>query len=128
LATVVGLLIPADRGEPVALVALGLRASQLSDAIGGGLLEDALYADCEGAGYTFYLDEQRVAKGLPHNDRAAVLSARLGHVDRSWLAGLRGEVLVLGYDEHLDDVSVPPSVVDAAACCGLAVQRVREGR
>jgi hypothetical protein len=128
VATVLGLVIPADRGEPVTLAVLGLTASRLSDAIGGGLLEDALCAVCDGSGYTFYLDEQRVAKGLPRNERAAVLSARLGHVGRAWLAGLCGDVLVLGCDERLDDADVPPSVVDAATRCGLDVQPVREAR
>jgi hypothetical protein len=30
-----------------------------------------------------YPDEHRVAKGLPRNDRAAVLAVRLGHVNRA---------------------------------------------
>jgi hypothetical protein len=106
----------------VVLSVLRLTASELSDAIGGGLLEDALTAGTGGFGYTFYVDEFRVAKGLPGNSRAAVLAARLGHVTRAWLADLRGDVLVLGCDGRLDDVSVPQFVVDAAVRSGLMVQ------
>lgn len=126
--SVLGLRIPADAGRPVTLAALRLTASVLSDAIGGGLLEDALTAEQDSGGYTFYVDEHRVAKGLPGNDRAAVLAARLGHMTRAWLADLRGDVLVLGADGRLDDVSVPRFVVDAAVRSGLMVQGAEGGR
>jgi hypothetical protein len=126
--SVLGLRIPADAGRPVALTVLRLTASALSDAIGGGLLEDALTAEQEGGGYTFYVDELRVAKGLRGNDRAAVLAARLGHVTRAWLADLRGDVLVLGADGRLDDVSVPRFVVEAAVRSGLLVAGAEGGR
>ena len=126
--SVLGLRIPADAGGPVSLVVLALTASALSDAIGGGLLEDSLIGDADGAGYTFYVDEFRVAKGLPRNERAAVLAARLGHVNRAWLADLCGDVLVLGCDERLDDVSVPGCVVEAAALSGLVVEPVEADR
>ncbi|HET9658299.1 MAG TPA: hypothetical protein VFP72_23305 [Kineosporiaceae bacterium] len=76
----------------------------------------------DGFGYVFYVDTHRVAKGLPGNDRATALSARLGHVTRAWLADLRGDVLVLGCDRHLDDMSVPRFVVDAAIRAGLMAQ------
>ena len=122
--SVLGLRIPADAGCSVSLTTLRLTASALSDAIGGGLLEDALVGDVGGWGYTIYLDEHRVAKGLPRNGRAAVLAARLGHVNRAWLADLRGDVLVLGCDGRLDDVSVPGCVVEAADRSGLTVQPV----
>jgi hypothetical protein len=62
------------------LAVLRLTASELSDAIGGGLLEDALIGDVVGAGCTFTLDGHRATKGLPRKDRAAVLSARLREV------------------------------------------------
>jgi hypothetical protein len=125
---VLGLRVPADAGSSVSLAVLRLTASALSDAIGGGLLEDALIGEFGGAGYTFYVDELRVAKGLPRNGRAAVLAARLGHVTRAWLADLRGDVLVLGCDARLDDVSVPRVVVEAAARSGLVVQPVGADR
>jgi hypothetical protein len=126
--SVLGLRIPADAEGAVSLVVLRLTASELSDAIGGGLLEDALVGDVGGWGYTIYLDEHRVAKGLAPNGRAAVLAARLGHVNRAWLADLRGDVLVLGCDERLDDVSVPGCVVEAAALSGLVVEPVEADR
>lgn len=117
--SVLGLRLPADPALPVSLAVLRLTAAELSAAIGGGLLEDALYAEHAGVGYIVYLDERRAAKGLPGNDRAAVLSARLGQHGRTWLAGLRGDALFLGCDDRLDDVSVPRVVVEAAVRCGL---------
>ncbi len=125
--SVLGLRIPTEESSPVTLALLRLRASELSDAIGGGLLEDALIGEAEGSGYTFYVDELRVAKGLPPNGRAALLAARLGHVTRAWLADLRGDVLVLGCDGRLDDVSVPRVVVEAATRSGLTVLPVGAG-
>jgi hypothetical protein len=126
--SVLGLRIPADVGRPLALVVLPLSASALSDAIGGGLLEDALTAEGGDGGYTFYVDEHRVARGLRPNDRAAVLAARLGQVNRAWLADLRGDVLVLGADGRLEDVSVPLLVVEAAVRSGLFVEQAEADR
>jgi hypothetical protein len=120
---VLGFRIPADAGGSVALTVLPLTASALSDPVGGGLLEDAPIGEAGGSGYTFYVDELRVARVLPRNDRAVVLAVRLGHVNRAWLADLRADVLVLGCDGRLDDVSVPRFVVGAAVRSGLTVQR-----
>ena len=50
---------------------------------------------------------------------ASEVVARLGHHTRTWLADLRGDVLVLGSDERRQDTSVPRPVVDAAARSGL---------
>ena len=80
---------------------------------------EALTGRVDGSGYAFCLDRHRVARALPGNERAAVLAARLGHVTRTWLAGLRGDVLVLGCDEQGQHVSVPRPVVDAATRSGL---------
>ncbi|HET9658451.1 MAG TPA: hypothetical protein VFP72_24070 [Kineosporiaceae bacterium] len=117
--SVLGLRIPVDAGLPLSLMVLRLSLPELSDAIGGGLLEDALTGERDGSGYVFHVDAHRVAKGLPGNERAAILSARLGHVTRAWLADLRGDVPVLGCDRHLDDASVPRFVVGAAVRSGL---------
>ena len=117
--SVLGLQIPADAGRPVRLTMVRPTVPALSEALGGGLPTEALTWRVDGSGYTFYLDRHRVDRALPGNGRAAVLAARLGHVTRTWLAGLRGDVLVLGCDERRQDVSVPRSVVDAAARSGL---------
>ena len=117
--SVSGLRIPADKRAPVTLAVLRLSASALSDAIGGGCLDDALVGEMGGASYTFYLDEHRVAKGLPGNERAAALAVRLGHLNREWPADLRGDVLVLGCDRHLNDTDIPLAVLDAATQAGL---------
>lgn len=125
--SVLGLYVPVDTDTQMTLGVLRLTASELSNAIGGGMLEEGLTSEGEGTGYTFYLDEHRVAKGLSLNDRAAVLATRLGHVTRAWLADLRGDVLVLGCDERLDDVSVPRFVVEAAVRSGLVVEGAEVG-
>ena len=117
--SVLGLQIPADEGRPVRLTMMRPTASVLSEAIGGGLPTEALTGRVDGSGYMFYLDRHRVVRALPGNQRAAVLAARFGHVTRTWLAGLRGDVLVLGCDERRRHVSVPRPVVDAATQSGL---------
>jgi hypothetical protein len=118
-----GLLIPSDAGLHCTIRDITLTAVALSDAIGGGLLEDGLLGEISGARFCFYLDEDRVAKGLPPNERAAVLSARLGQTDRTWMASLRGDTLILGCDERLNDTDVPLRVVEAARATGLVVRR-----
>jgi hypothetical protein len=112
--SVVGLVIPADLRMRLLVTVMAATSSGLSAAIGGGLIEDALTGQVGGAGYTFYADQNRVMKALPGNDRAAVLAARLGHTQRELMAGLRGDVLVLGCRGLTEDVSVPRGVVDAA--------------
>jgi hypothetical protein len=47
LGSVLELRIPADAGGSVRLAVLRMRASELSDAIGGGLSEDALIGDVQ---------------------------------------------------------------------------------
>lgn len=117
-----GLRIPADMARPVALPVLRLTAPELSDAIGGGLLEEVLTTSRGESGYTFYLDMDRVPKGMPSNERAATLAARLGHANQATLADLRGDVLVLGCDRWLNDMNVPPFVVEAAVHSGLVTE------
>jgi hypothetical protein len=96
-----------------------LSAVALSEAIGGGLLDEAWCGEVGRSGFTVYLDDDRVVKGLAANQRAAVLSARLGNVERDWLASLRGDALVLGRDARLDDTDVPARVLSAAWQGGL---------
>jgi hypothetical protein len=113
-----GLRVPADTAEPVAVVSVERSAVALSDLIGGGLLHES-YGVVDGAEYAIYTDEERVAKGLPGNGRAAALSARLGRADQGWLDGLRGDVLILGCNDRRDDADVPDAVVAAARQAGL---------
>lgn len=114
-----GLVVPADPRHHVEVRELTLVAAALSDAIGGGLLDEALVGTYGTDDFTFYLDERRNVAQLPVNDRAAVLSARLGFVRRGWLAGLRGDALVLGRLHDHEDTDVPRSVVDVARAAGL---------
>jgi hypothetical protein len=116
------LRVPANADEPCTIVHLELTAAAISDAIGGGLLDDVR----SGAGersVNLYLDEDRLRKGLPDNGRAAVLVARLGCVDRTFLAGLCGDVLVTGADGDGNDADLPPTVLVAAEQSGIRVGR-----
>jgi hypothetical protein len=117
-ASALGLRVPADLNEPISATMVELTAAALSDLIGGGLLDDHVGVDAE---YVVYLDEDRVAKGLPPNSRAATLSARLGWADRQWLASLRGGALFLGCNEQGNDCDVPGGVLMAARQSGLDV-------
>ena len=123
----VGLVIPADPRVRLLATVMEPTRSQMSAAIGGGLVEDALTGQVDGAGYTFYADENRVLKALRDNDRAAVLAARLGHTQRGLMAGLRGDVLVLGCRGLAEDVSVPREVVDAARQSALILAKPDTG-
>jgi hypothetical protein len=122
---VLALRVPADRRNPLAVVRVAASAAAFSDVIGGGFLDDALDGSVEGHCYVVFLDEHRVAKGLPDNQRAAVLAARLGHVNRQWLADLRGDALIVGCGRGGVDVDVPGAVVDAAHQAGLLAASAR---
>lgn len=119
---VLALRVPANERTPLTLVRLAASAVAFSDAIGGGYLEEVLDGAVDGCAYVVLLDERRVAKGLPVNQRAAVLAARLGHVNRQWLAGLCGDALVMGCGRGWSDTDVPDGVVDAARQSGLLLE------
>jgi hypothetical protein len=114
-----GLLVPWDQRRPCQVQELTLTAVSLSDAIGGGLLEEGLHGQVDGVTFSMYLDEDRVARGLPTNERAAALSARIGQVDGWWLTEMRGDALFLGCDEQFADTDVPEVVIEAARRGGL---------
>lgn len=114
VAPVLGLLLPAEPGQPVRVVLVPQSSVAFSDAIGGGLLDDAFTGVCEGGQFGVYLDLDRDAKDLAANDRAAVLLVRLGLVERAVLAGLRGDVLIVGIDAQGGDCDVPAGALVAA--------------
>jgi hypothetical protein len=116
---IVGLKVPADMDRPVALVAVTLTAAARSEVVGSLALDGAWDGRIGGTAFTFYLGEDRVLRDRPSNERAVVLSARLGNVDREWLAGLRGDALVVGQNAQFDDADVPVAVVVAAWQTGL---------
>jgi len=95
------------------------RATAFSDAIGGGLLEEIHQDVVTGSRYLVYGDEDRTAKGLQANARAAVLAARLGWIDQADRVGLHGDLLLVGTDMHSRDTNVPSAVLDAATSAGL---------
>jgi hypothetical protein len=112
-APVLALLVPADAGQPVNVVLVAASSVAFSDAIGGGLLDDALTGACEGGRYGVYLDLDREAKNLPANDRVTVLLVRLGRVERAVLAGLRGDALLVGINDRGGDCDIPAGVLVA---------------
>jgi hypothetical protein len=113
------LLIPVDPGTRCAVLELALTAAALSDAIGGGLLDEALVESLDGVSYCVYADLDRVTRQLPPNARVAVLAARLGWIDLVDRAHLRGDLLIVGADDQGNDTDVPISVIEAAQRCGL---------
>jgi len=119
--SVLGLLVPADATVPVRLILVRAAAAAIGDAIGDGLVDDDLTGAHDGRRFGVYLDAERQQKGMPHNDRAAVLMTRLGYSDRAQLDALRGNALVVGIDVRGGDCDVPAGVL-AAAC--QAEQRV----
>jgi hypothetical protein len=113
------LLVPADPDRPCLVLALPPTATALSDAIGGGLLDDAVYATVNNLGYCVYLDERRHPLGLPGNRRAALLATHLEWLALAWQVGLRGDALVAGVDRDGNDTDVPLAVVGVAGVTGL---------
>lgn len=121
VAPVLGLLVPADATVPMTVVLVHPSSVAFSDAIGGGLLDDALVGVCEGGRFGVYLDLDRETEALPANDGAATLLARLGHTDRQRTAGLLGDALVVGVDARGGDCDVPTGVLVAACRAGQRV-------
>lgn len=112
--TIQTLLLPGRPERPAELRELTLTTDALSDAIGGGLLDDRLRGRVGRQSFTMYVDDSGTGRFSP-NDRAIALAARLGIDDLRWLAGLRGDTLVVGYDPiTAEDVDVPAPVVAAA--------------
>lgn len=111
------LLIPADQTRTCQLLDLALTTATFSDAIGGGLLDEALTEAATGPtepGYTFYADADRTTKQLPGNPRAVLLTA---HLDRTRLAddiNLHGDILITGTDPGGNDTHLPHTVINAA--------------
>jgi hypothetical protein len=113
------LLIPADLARRCAVRELALTAAALSDAIGGGLLDDALTDTIGGAGYCLYANADRLTKLLPDNPRAVLLAARLGWIHLADRIQLLGDILITGTDHTGNDTDLPYALVEAAHRTGL---------
>lgn len=119
---VLGLLLPADASRPAGVITVPASAVGLSDAIGGGLLDEIWQGVLSGRAYRVYADEERVTKRLPQNARAVALAATL-----SWRNGTRavdglsllGDLLVVGAETPGRDSDVPRCVLQAADEAGL---------
>ncbi len=126
------LLIPADLARPCRLLDLTLTAAAFSDAIGGGLLDEALTdtgtTTPPRTGYTLYADADRHTKQLPDNPRATLLAARLGWIDLADHLHLLGDLLLTGTDPTGNDTDLPHTVIDAAHRAALLPCTCRDGR
>jgi hypothetical protein len=115
---ITALLVPADDARPVRLIQVEDRARVFSEVIGGGLLEETPAQLPDGQIVALYLDEDRVADGLPANARAARLASYL-RLHQRMPTELRGDLLVTGLDAAHADMNVPLSVLSAARRAGL---------
>lgn len=113
------LQVPADLARHCTVHEIALTGAAISDAIGGGLLDDALTDTLDGAGYCLYADADRLTKHLPDNPRAVLLAARLGWVHLADRIHLRGDILITGADDAGNDTDVPHAVLVAAHRTGL---------
>jgi len=104
--------IPADSRRACATRMLPAAAAELSDAIGGGFLDEAFSCPTAGWGYCVYLDENRIH--LPPNERLAVLAARLGWIEQVRDVNPRGDALITGIAAAGNDTDVPHTVLIAA--------------
>lgn len=105
------LLVPADQRMTVRVITIKNSAVAISEAIGGGLIDDSATGTYNGSRFAVYQNECR--DGLPDNPRAAVLAVRLGLVGRAFLADLRGDLLVTGLESLTnDDQDVPAQIAD----------------
>jgi hypothetical protein len=111
------LLVPADATRPVAVIHVPNCSANISEAIGAHLLDDSTVGTlATGPRFTIYTCLQPAPATLPNNPRAAALAASLGlDTDQTFLARMRGDVLVTGLAARCDDDrDVPHQIVDLA--------------
>jgi hypothetical protein len=113
--SVLALRVPADESMQGEILDVIASAAALSDAIGGGLLEDAVYGRVDGQDYCVYLDEEREVKRLPGNRRAERLARLLGWSADDPAPTLLGDILITGVGPHGDDADVPDYVLGSPA-------------
>jgi hypothetical protein len=123
------LVIPANPDDACHVAQVTQSAAAISDAIGGGLIDDELCAvqarehqtgsEPADEPHAIYQDADRDRLGLPDNPRAHALATRLNWPHMANSTSLRGTVLVTGIDHTGHDTHVPNAVLAAAASEGL---------
>ena len=121
-AQLTALLMPAQVETPCQIVSVRNRSAAISEAIGGGLIDDVLVGGTAGGMYVIYAcDDEQTTR--PANPRATVLAVRLGHYGREVQRRLRGTVLVVGLlADGTGDTDVPATVLTAATRAGITVR------
>jgi hypothetical protein len=112
--SVVALVIPADPTKRWQTTELALTAGAFSDAIGCGLLDEALIDTLDGLRYCIYADADRHEHHLPDNTRAITLAKHLGWADLIDTFHLLGDILIVGADDHGHDTDLPTPALLAA--------------
>ena len=146
------LWVPDDPAVPVAVVTVGESSREISEALGGYLVDDlGVAAPPGGCPLTVYLPDHEEhpvhpvppmppgtsdsgdrpdhpARPVPsENPRAVALVTRLGLPDRRARARVRGPVLLAGADPCAgNDLDVPGEALDAAVGLGLLPGPVRQ--
>jgi hypothetical protein len=120
----IGLLVPAEPDRACALLMLRDAASSLSEALGGGLLDERAVDGTPAHRCWLYLDESRRSRLLPPNRRLERLAAALGW-PRDPADGWCGPALVTGRDLRWADRDVPSVVVAAALAADDPAAAVR---
>jgi hypothetical protein len=113
------LIIPTDLTRPCQVTELALTAAALSDAIGGGLLDDILIDTFDGARHYVYADAERFTHRHPVNHRAVLLATCLGWLNLIDCFRLLGDILILGADSTGNDTDIHHPVIETAHRTGL---------
>ncbi|MBI1759660.1 MAG: hypothetical protein HYR62_10645 [Actinobacteria bacterium] len=111
--SILALRVPASADSPCRLLRLPPTAADLSDALGGALLDDVVHELGSGRRFRVYLDEGREARRLPVNRRAGALLGQPGGREPAGHALVRGDVLVTGVDGAGNDVDIPAELLPA---------------
>jgi hypothetical protein len=107
------LLVPAEHELRPTVLMLRDQAGDLSDALGGGLLDEIAVDGRPAHRCWVYLDEARCARQQPRNRRLERLASALGWI-RKRPADWHGPALITGRDLYWADRDVPSVVVHAA--------------
>jgi hypothetical protein len=112
------LLVPVDGAGPCRLVQVPDRSAAISDAIGGGAIDEIVTGTVGGRLFTVYAPES----GGPRNTRAGTICARAGYEGRDVQRRLAGHILIVGQDPTgTRDVDVPQELLALVFVAGIEI-------